>query len=141
MKKAKGENPMRPYCPDCGYYRVKSHNAKKNISTCKNCNTEYKIDEYNIDDIKPIKNKIMEISNLNRDNLIREISIHLDTRDKRYMFLKCYFSSHVSSIQLEGNPTTTAWNIYEEFRKQNMIGSLMACINSTFDTDLYINVS
>jgi hypothetical protein len=75
----------------------------------------------------------------NRDNLIKAIETHLDTRDKRFMFLKICFKDLVSRIQLEGSAHDVAWNIYSEFEKQQMLGSLMACINSYFETDLYID--
>ena len=74
-----------------------------------------------------------------RDELIEAIAEHLDTRDKRYMFLRIFFRDLVSRIQIEGSPMDTAWNIYSEFEKQQMDGSLMACINNTFDTDLLLS--
>jgi hypothetical protein len=75
----------------------------------------------------------------NHDNLIKAIETHLDTRDKRFMFLKICFKDLVSRIQLEGPAHDVAWNIYSEFEKQQMLGSLMACINSYFETNLYLD--
>jgi hypothetical protein len=75
-----------------------------------------------------------------RDALIEALENHLDTRDKRFMFLKCLFRNVVpiSTIKLEGSAREAAWSIFEAFEKQNMLGSLMACINSVFDTDLLL---
>lgn len=79
------------------------------------------------------------ISEESRDNLIEVLQTHLDTRDKRFMFLKIEFRDLVSQINLEGSAIDTAWNIYSEFEKQQMLGSLMACINHIFDTELYLD--
>jgi len=74
-----------------------------------------------------------------RDALIDAIAKHLDTRDKRYMFLQIFFKPVVSRIQIEGSAMDTAWNIYSEFEKQQMNGSLMAAMNNTFDLDLLLS--
>jgi excinuclease UvrABC nuclease subunit len=74
-----------------------------------------------------------------RDTLIDAIIEHLDTRDKRYMFLKIFFKDLIPRIQIEGSPIETSWNIYSEFDKQQMVGSLMACMNNTFDLDLLLS--
>ena len=71
-----------------------------------------------------------------RDTILESLSLHLDTRDKRYMFLKCNFKQLTSRIQLEGTSYDCAWNIYEEFEKQQMLGSLVATFNSIFETNL-----
>lgn len=68
--------------------------------------------------------------------LRKAIATHLDTRDKRYMFLKISFPELVSRIQLEGASEYCAWNIYEEFSKQQMLGSLIVHMNSVFDLQL-----
>ena len=74
-----------------------------------------------------------------RDNLIDALAKELDTRDKRFMFIKCTFP-HVprilGRINLEGSPQESAWQIYSEFEKQAMLGSLIACMNSIFKSDL-----
>jgi len=80
-----------------------------------------------------------KLSEENRDALIEALQTHLDTRDKRFMFLKIEFKDFVSQINLEGSAHDTAWNIYSTFEKNQMLGSLMACINNVFDTDLYLN--
>jgi hypothetical protein len=64
----------------------------------------------------------------------------LDTRDKRFMFLRLMFRDLVSHINLEGSAHEAAWNMYSEFEKQGMRGSLMACMNSYLDTDLYLEI-
>jgi len=79
------------------------------------------------------------ISTKSRDRLIEALQTHLDTRDKRFMFLKIEFRDLVSQINLEGSAVDTAWNIFSEFEKQQMLGSLMACINNIFDTNLYLD--
>lgn len=81
-----------------------------------------------------------DITTKSRDALIEALQTHLDTRDKRFMFLKITFKDSVPRINLEGSSHEVAWNIYTEFEKQCMLGSLMACMNSYFDTDLYLEV-
>lgn len=73
-----------------------------------------------------------------RDKLIEALQRNLDTRDKRFMFLKICFPTLIPRIQIEGNSQDTSWNIYSEFEKQGMIGSLTACLNSYFNEDLYL---
>ena len=79
-----------------------------------------------------------ELTDESRDALIKALEIELDTRDKRFMFLRMEFKELVSKINLEGSAHSVALNIYYEFEKQEMIGSLMACLNSKLDTDLYL---
>ncbi|MDD5648902.1 MAG: hypothetical protein PHF86_00550 [Candidatus Nanoarchaeia archaeon] len=83
-------------------------------------------------------NHTMEISKKCRDKIIEALQKNLDTRDKRFMFLKICFKELVSKVQLEGSSHETAWNLYSEFEKQCMVGSLAACLNSYFDEDLYL---
>lgn len=71
-----------------------------------------------------------------RDKLVETLAKELDTRDKRFMFLKCQFPSLVSRINLEGSPINVGYEIYWEFEKQRMLGSLMASINNVFDSEL-----
>lgn len=74
-----------------------------------------------------------------RDKLIEAITKELDTRDKRFMFIKCMFShvpQIIGRINLEGNSYNSAWEIYTEFDKQCMLGSLTACMNNVFGLDL-----
>jgi len=56
------------------------------------------------------------------------------------MFFKITFKDLLPRMNLEGSPHDTAWSIYTEFEKQCMLGSLMACLNSYLDTDLYLEV-
>ena len=81
-----------------------------------------------------------KLSEENRDALIMALQTHLDTRDKRFMFIKISFRDLVSQINLEGSAHETACNIFFEFEKQQMLGSLMAHMNNVFDCDLYLNV-
>ncbi len=74
-----------------------------------------------------------------RDKLIEAIIKELDTRDKRFMFIKCMFPhmpSLVGRINLEGSSYSSAWEIYSEFDKQGMFGSLIACMNNVFNSNL-----
>lgn len=77
-----------------------------------------------------------ELTEKCRDSLIEALETVLDTRDKRFMFLRMEFRDVVSRINLEGSAHETAWNIYEEFRKQGMRGSLIACLNARLDCGL-----
>lgn len=74
-----------------------------------------------------------------RNKLIDTLARELDTRDKRFMFIKCMFP-HVpriiARINLEGSPDESAWQIFAEFEKQCMVGSLIACMNNVFDSKL-----
>lgn len=77
-----------------------------------------------------------DITKASRDALIDAMAKELDTRDKRFMFLKVSFPKLLPMIQLEGTPFNVAWNIYSEFKKQQMLGSLMACMNGYFNSNL-----
>jgi hypothetical protein len=78
----------------------------------------------------------MEISNECRNNILKALQKNLDTRDKRFMFLKICFPDLLPNVCIEGSPNTTSWNLYEEFCKQNMVGSLSACLNTYFEEDI-----
>jgi len=69
-----------------------------------------------------------------RDSLIKALETTLDTRDKRYMFMRMEFREHVARIDLEGSSHQAAWNIYCEFEKQCMLGSLILALNARLDT-------
>lgn len=81
------------------------------------------------------------ITENSRDALIVALETHLDTRDKRFMFLKVCFKELVSQINLEGSAHEVAWNIYSAFEKHQMLGSLMACMNGHLDCDLYLETT
>jgi hypothetical protein len=81
-----------------------------------------------------------ELTEEGRDALLKALGDKLDTRDKRFMFLKLSFPKLLSNIQIEGSQKQTAWNIYDHFKKQCMLGSLMACMNSYLDCDLYLTL-
>ena len=84
------------------------------------------------------------ITKESRDKLVEVIIKELDTRDKRFMFLKCMFShvpSLVGRINLEGSSYNSAWEIYFEFEKQNMLGSLIACMNNVFQSNLELEIN
>ena len=71
-----------------------------------------------------------------RDSLLNALETQLDTRDKRYMFIRMEFKRLVAQINLEGSSKQTAWNIYDQFEKQGMLGSLIVCLNVKLDTDI-----
>jgi hypothetical protein len=71
-----------------------------------------------------------------RDSLLIALESSLDTRDKRYMFLRMEFKRLVARIDLEGSSMQTAYNIYNEFEKQCMLGSLISCLNVKLDTTI-----
>ena len=75
------------------------------------------------EEIKKLKNVIM---------------LNLYTTDKRIMFLKCCFSDYniASHIIIEGTSYNCAHGMVEWFKRNNMIGSLIACLNSIFKSDL-----
>lgn len=75
-----------------------------------------------------------------RDKLIEAMQTYLDTRDKRYMFLRINFREELPMIQIEGTPHETACHIFFEFEKRMMVGSLMACMNNNFDLDLMLEL-
>jgi hypothetical protein len=77
-----------------------------------------------------------KVTNECRDKIVEKIESILDTRDKRFMFLKIAFPRLVLRIQLEGSAHETAYSIYFEFEKQGMIGSLVAHLNNYFDCEL-----
>lgn len=82
-----------------------------------------------------------KITNECRDSLLSAMEEKLDTRDKRFMFLKMEFKELVSRIDLEGSAHQTAWNIFVEFEKQCMLGSLIACLNSKLNTDILLTTN
>lgn len=49
--------------------------------------------------------------------MVHKIENVLDTRDKRYMFLKLLFPNELPMINLEGTPRETAFNIVDRFIK------------------------
>lgn len=75
-----------------------------------------------------------------RDMILAAIARELDTRDKRYMFLRINFHECLPAINLEGAPSDVAWNIYSEFSKRQLIGSLVACMNGQLDTGLILEL-
>ena len=82
----------------------------------------------------------LELTDKSRDALLRALETILDTRDKRFMFLKIEFPKVLSFINLEGSSHVVSFGIYDEFRKRGMLGSLMATLNSKLDTDLYLEL-
>lgn len=77
------------------------------------------------------------MTNEERNALVKAIQQNLDTRDKRFMFLKCMFKGSETFLPLEGPPLQVASDIYKYFELCSMLGSLVACLNMVFD--LYFN--
>ena len=48
----------------------------------------------------------------------------LDTRDKRYMFLRILFPKEICHINLEGSPMMTTFNIISRFKKNGRLSQL-----------------
>lgn len=71
-----------------------------------------------------------------RDKITLTIQNTLDTRDKRWMFLKMEFPNILPYIQIEGTLDDTSHNIFFEFEKRNMVKLLATCLNTKFNTDL-----
>jgi len=46
------------------------------------------------------------------------------------------FKSLTPTIDLEGSPRQAAWNMYYEFEKQSMLGSLISTMNAKFNSDI-----
>jgi hypothetical protein len=53
--------------------------------------------------------------------MVHKIEKELDTRDKRYMFLKLLFPEELPMINLEGSPREAALNIVDRFIKNDLI--------------------
>ncbi len=67
-------------------------------------------------------------------NLIRVIETKLDTLYLRRRFLEDNFENLLSEIDIESSDFV--FYFYHEFEKRNMLGSLIACLNSHFKTNL-----
>lgn len=61
--------------------------------------------------------------------LLKLIQDNLDTRDKRFMFLKILYPSFVHRIELEGSTLDFSVRLCLEFEKQNKINELEMYIN------------
>lgn len=57
-------------------------------------------------------------------NLLKLIQDNLDTRDKRFMFLKIVFPTIVHRIDLEGATLDFSVRLHLEFEKQNRLNEL-----------------
>jgi len=68
--------------------------------------------------------------------IVHKIEKVLDTRDKRYMFLKIHFPDELPFINIEGTPRQTALNIVDRFIKNDLICDLETIIFSDFGTEI-----
>lgn len=69
------------------------------------------------------------------DNFTPElIQNHLDTRDKRFLFLKIFFPHVVSQIDLEGSARECAFRIYFELEKHEQLEKLKTHLYEVFLT-------
>ena len=72
---------------------------------------------------------------IDKDEVLKKLENSLDTRDKRFMFLKICFPKLLPYINIEGSQVDTAFQIYDEFEKHGMCGSLLSCLNIHFYID------
>lgn len=71
-----------------------------------------------------------------RNEILNVLSKELDTRDKRYMFLKLNFPNTISKINLEGASYECAWLIFDEIRKHNKLEKLVELLNTHFNANI-----
>ena len=83
---------------------------------------------------------VLNMSKECKNKLLEAMQDILDTRDKMYMFLRMEFKRLLPLINIEGSSSDASFNIYEEFRKQGMLTSLMGVLNSKFNTNLNIEI-
>lgn len=57
----------------------------------------------------------------------------LDTRDKRFMFLKIKFAYALPNINLEGSPKECASRIWQYFDKNETSGDLLTELDRVFN--------
>lgn len=81
-----------------------------------------------------------KISNKTRNDLTYALEKELDTRDKRYMFLRLEFKDFLYNLNIEGSPRDIAWDIYRYFEKQCMIGELIETMNVKFDYNIKLEL-
>jgi len=67
-----------------------------------------------------------------KESVIKVLSKELDTRDKRYMFLKLEFPKFVSRIDLEGSSYNVAHSIYGYINMQCATKDLIHILNLKF---------
>ena len=66
----------------------------------------------------------------------RSILNILDTRDKRYMFLKIFFPETLAHVDIEGSPIHACTNIIVEIDKRDKIPTLVDILNDYFDAHI-----
>lgn len=76
------------------------------------------------------------LNQISRHNLLKSMEDILDTRDKRYMFLRMEFKETLPQINIEGTPSQTAFNIYCEFEDRSMLPNLIHTLNFKFGLNL-----
>lgn len=81
-----------------------------------------------------------ELSEKSKDLLKSALKHHLDTRDKRFMFLRILYPEILKYgyIDLDGSPTLAAFNIIEEFIKRGKLEELARSIAYFFQEDLIL---
>ena len=63
------------------------------------------------------------------EKLLKLLQKELDTRDKRFMFIRLEFPRLVSRIDLEGSAYHASCNIIFEFRKHQEVDNLIKIAN------------
>lgn len=64
--------------------------------------------------------------------LMKKIEDHLETHDKRYMFIKIFYPTMLSRVNLEGSSHSCSSAIYFFFEKQQLLKQLEKDINKVF---------
>lgn len=80
-----------------------------------------KLDSYRLKEVMEVMKAIIDL-----------MCLHLDTRDKRFMFLKIFFPQSLPSINIEGSPRQTCTSIYFHFDRQGMKNELAKILNKHF---------
>jgi len=75
------------------------------------------------------------IDRQSQERLIWALETYLDTRDKRFMFLRLMFPEALPHIDLEGTPRQTAWAISNYFMKNESLNRLMKVISQKLDVE------
>lgn len=67
---------------------------------------------------------------------------NLDTKDKAEMFIRCTFKDMLSDMEWHTNDLTmNTLMLFNRFKEKKMLGSLMAAVNSVFETDLTLTIN
>lgn len=65
--------------------------------------------------------------------ILKRIQTNLDTRDKRFMFIKILWPRMVHRVDLEGATLDFSVRLYLEFKKAGLINDLNHSLSTYFD--------